>query len=99
MSYYQRHREELLARQHAYHRENREKQLAYMRQYNAYYYATHKPEPKPRQTQPKEEKLKTPKQKSPKTPKIVKPKNLQDLQTVPTYPTIISRGNFTLSFD
>jgi hypothetical protein len=103
MSYYQRHREELLVKQNAYHRETREERLAYMKEYNKKYYASHKPTPTPKQIKPpKEKKLK--KSKSPKQPKIVKPKNSQEpkyMFVVPTYqyPTMIRSGNFVLSFD
>ena len=34
MSYYQRNKEMIIARQMAYHREHREKYLAYMKEYN-----------------------------------------------------------------
>jgi len=98
MSYYQRYREELLAKQHAYHKETRDVRLAYMKEYNKKYYALHKPEPKPRKIKPpKEKKLKVPK--PPKPPKIVKPKKVQNIPVVPTYPTMIRSGSFVLSFD
>ena len=103
MSYYQRHRDELLAKQNAYHRETREERLAYMKEYNKKYYALHKPAPKPRPL--KEKKLKTPKPPKPpkvsKSPKVVKPDNTKNLFVVPTYqyPTVINRGVFVLSFD
>lgn len=103
MSYYQRHREELLAKQNAYHKETRKERLAYMKEYNKKYYASRKPEPKPKKIKPiKEKKLKSPKPSKPqKVPKIVKPKNSQHLFVVPSYqyPTVISRGDFVLSFD
>jgi len=103
MSYYQRHKEELLAKQNAYHKENRNVRIAYMKEYNKKYYALYKPNSKPKEAKPpKEKKLKKPKPpkqpKQPKTQKIVKPKNAQE-PTVPIYPTVISRGNFVLSFD
>lgn len=41
-SYYQRHRERLLAHQHEYHHANREARLAYQRNYNKKYYQSNK---------------------------------------------------------
>ena len=41
-SYYQRHRERLLAHQHEYHHANREARLAYQRNYNKKYYQANK---------------------------------------------------------
>ena len=106
MTYYQRHKEELLAKQNAYHKENRDIRIAYMKEYNKKYYESHRPNSKPREAKPpKEKKLKNPKppkekklKKQPKSQKIVNPKNAQE-PVVPIYPTVISRGNFVLSFD
>ena len=101
MSYYQRHREEIIANQIAYHIEHREARLAYMREYNKKYYASHKPKPKPKKVKPpKEKKLKTPKPtKEPKPkPKIVKLIKVQE-PVIPSYPTTFQRGSFVLSFD
>jgi hypothetical protein len=102
MSYYQRNREWIIARQMAYHRENREKYLAYMREYNKQYYLKHRPEPKPKKEKPvkpvKEAKPKNP----PKLPKVVKPKSKKTYDfVVPVYeyPTKMATGNFILTFD
>ena len=100
MSYYQRNRAVIIERQLAYHRENREKYLAYMREYNKKYYLKHKPEPKPKKEKP----VKKPKEKRPpSSPKIVKPKkekpNLDFVVPEYVYPTKMATGNFILTFD
>jgi len=95
----------IIARQLAYHRENREKYLAYMREYNKKYWLAHRPEPKPK-------KVKEPKPPKPfkeskvkvlrSSPKIVKPrskKNYDFVVPVYDYPTKIEKGNFVLVFD
>jgi hypothetical protein len=100
MSYYERNREWIIARQMAYHRENREKYLAYMREYNKKYWLAHRPEPKPKKVkEPKPPKQPKP-PKPPKLPKVVKPKpNLDFVVPVYEYPTKMGYGNFTLTFD
>jgi len=99
MSYYQRNRAVIIERQLAYHREHREKYLAYMKEYNKQYYLKHKPEPKPKKVkEPKPKKEKRP----PKLPKVVKPKEKPNYDfVVPeyVYPTKVEKGNFILSFD
>jgi len=102
MSYYQRNREMIIARQMAYHRENREKYLAYMREYNKKYWLAHRPEPKPKKVKPVKE-AKPPKPKV--VAKVSKPLKLKSKKTydfvVPVYeyPTKMERGNFVLVFD
>jgi hypothetical protein len=105
MSYYERNREWIIARQMAYHRENREKYLAYMREYNKKYWLAHRPEPKPKPPKPVKP-VKEPKTPKPKlVAKGSKPKKLESKKTydfvVPVYeyPTKIERGNFILAFD
>ena len=102
MSYYQRNREMIIARQLAYHRENKEKYLAYMRTYNKAYYLKHKPEPKPK----KEKVVKEKKPKKPKKPKkevAVRVKKVavsyDYVEPVYEYPTKYERGVFVLHFD
>ena len=102
MSYYERNREWIIARQMAYHRENREKYLAYMREYNKKYWLAHRPEPKPKKVKPP----KPVKEAKPKKPKVVaegsKPKSKKTYDfVVPVYeyPTKMERGNFILTFD
>jgi len=89
----------IIARQMAYHREHREKYLAYMKEYNKEYYLKHKPEPKPKPVK----KAKEPR--PPKLPKVVKQKSKKETQNynfvVPeyVYPTKMATGNFILTFD
>lgn len=94
MSYYQQHKEQMIERQLAYYRNNREKYLAYMREYRIKHYV-----PKPRV-----KKEKAPKEpKPPKPPKEPKPPKAPKEHKIATFvapePIITTaRGNFTLSF-
>lgn len=101
--YYKQNREVIITKQLAYHREHRDRYLAYMREYNRAYYQKHhvpkekkKKEPKP----PKEPK----RPKDPKPPK--EPKQKRQKKEIPLYvppepkpTTTYARGNFILSFD
>jgi hypothetical protein len=85
-----------------YHRANREKYLAYMREYNKKYWLAHRPEPKPKKVKP----VKEPKPKKPrvvaegsKPAKLKSKKNYDFVVPVYDYPTKIEKGNFILSFD
>lgn len=103
MSYYQRNRAVLIERQIKYHQANREKYLAYMREYNKKYYLAHKPPPKPK----KEKKIKPVKEpKPPKKPK--KTKSQEELKEkeakhwfrpIEPTPLKVEIGCFILSFD
>lgn len=101
-TYYQRNREWIIARQMAYHRENREKYLAYMREYNKKYWLAHRPEPKPKKVKPvKEAKPPKPKvvAKDSKPPKLKSKKTYDFVVPVYDYPTKMATGNFILTFD
>jgi hypothetical protein len=82
-----------------YHRENREKYLAYMREYNKQYWLKHRPPPKPKKEKPpkppkKEKVVRPPKSKREKRPK----KNEWFVSPEPNYPMKIETGNFVLIF-
>ena len=99
MSYYQRNKEILIARQLAYYNDNREAYLAYMKEYNRKYYLKNYV-PKPRVKKEKKEKQpKAPrplKESKPKAPRPLKEQIVTFVAPESIMTTI--RGNFTLSF-
>lgn len=95
MSYYARNRAVIIARQTEYHNKNRERYLAYMKEYNKKYYLAHKPPPKPKKEKPVKVKREPKPKKEPKEKKVKK-----EYLFVPPEPVgiVIQRGNFVLEF-
>lgn len=82
-----------------YHKENREKYLAYMREYNKQYWLKHRPEPKPKkvkEVKPKKE----PKEKKPPKP-VKQRREKKESWFAPPEPVLlkVETGNFILTFD
>ena len=98
MSYYERNRAVIIARQMEYHNKNRDRYLAYMKEYNKQYWLDHRPPPKPKKEKPV---------KPPKVPRVPKPKKEPKEKKVkkehwftPPEPVglIVERGQFVLEF-
>jgi hypothetical protein len=77
-----------------YHHKNRERYLAYMREYNKKYWLEHRPPPKPKKEKP----VKVPR--VPKPPKEKKEKKKEEHWFVPPPlgGIVIERGQFVLDF-
>jgi hypothetical protein len=89
----------IIARQMAYHREHREKYLAYMSAYNKQYYLKNKPPPRPKKEVAVKVKVaRVPKPKKEKKPKKEMP-SYDYVEPVYELPTKIERGVFVLHFD
>jgi len=103
MSYYDINKEKLNNYQMEYYRENRDSYLEYMRVYNHLYYLKRKSERPPKVPKQKKQKEKVPKQRKQKekVPKPIKQKEIDPTvnESVPVLPTLIFRGEYTLSFD
>jgi len=98
MSYYQRHKEELLAKQKAYYRENRDIYLEYMKEYNKKYWLANRPPPREKKVKvPKVPKVREKKEKKPKEKKLKPPKILKEVKLKPEI--TVCRGSFILTFD
>ena len=93
----------IIARQMAYHREHREKYLAYMSAYNKQYYLKNKPPPKPKKevaVKVKVVRVPKPKKEKPKKEKPKKEKPSYDyVEPVYELPTKMEHGLFVLHFD
>lgn len=90
MSYYQRNRAVIIARQTEYHNKHRERYLAYMKEYNKWYYLLHKPVPKPKKEKPEPKPKKAPKEKKVKREYLFVPPENGGI--------IVERGQFVLEF-
>ena len=78
-----------------YHQKNRERYLAYMREYNKKYWLEHRPPPKPKKEKPVKVKREPKPKKAPKEKKVKK-----EYLFVPPQNggIVIERGQFVLEF-
>ena len=102
MSYYELHKEKMIESQMNYYRENRDKYIEYMKVYNHLYYIKRKSERSltvPTQ-RIKKEKVPTQRIKKEKDPtqRIKKEKDPKPTQKT-ILPTLICKGEYTLSFN
>lgn len=88
--YYKQHRAVMIDRATTYYQQNREKYLAYMKEYNKAYYASHYVPTPPRVKEPKPKRVKEPKPPKEKKPKKNTKKPLPSLR--------MEQGNVVLSF-
>ena len=95
MSYYQHNRAVIITRHMEYYQNNRERYLAYMKEYNKKYYLAHRPPPKPKKEKPPKVKREPKPKKAPKEKKVKK----EHWFTPPELGgVVVERGQFVLEF-